>query len=212
MVIDTYADRLFHRYYLVSIPACDYYEPEYIKKFGMHQHPDKDVANAMLRDRIQDHLSPAYLASWAADGIDIRFHDATDTVKVYDDIMGHLGDWRDFLADGPLIARVPIEGLHQFHVFAKLIYKIAREHGLADKYRRGTHMWDIMALYRKGTNKHHNPFRFQFNGDIWLDILEHCAARGIDVRKYRDADLKRQGAKVEGERTYVKSSHRNYNR
>lgn len=213
MAVDTYADRLFHRYYLVTIPACDYYDPQFIKLFGMHQHPDKDVANAMVEDRIQTNLSPAYLASWAADGIDIRFYDAKDAVKVFEDIMGHLNDWRQFLADGPLIAKIPMEGLHQFHLFAKMIYRLARDNGLADQYKIEKHLWNIMSLYRKGGNLNHNPYRFKFNGDIWLDLIELAAARKVDVRRYRDNDLQREQSAVTGEeRTYDKIGYRSYRR
>lgn len=213
MVIDTYADRLFHRYYLVTIPACDYYDPEFVKVFGMHQHPDKKIADAMVEDRIHTHLSPAYMASWASDGIDIRFCDAKDSVKVFEDIMGHLNDWRQFLAESPLVAKIPMEGLHQFHMFAKLVYKLARDNGLADQYKVEKQLWNIMSLYRKGTNLNQNPYRFKFNGDIWLDILEYAKERRVDVRRFKDADLTREAdAAGAQEKTYDKIGYRPYRR
>lgn len=191
MVVNTPAHRLFHHYYLFAIPACDYYDPKFIQKFGMHQHPDEEIAKAMLYDRIHAQFSPAYMAAWAAEGIDIRFYDAKDAVIVYNDIMAHLRTWVEYLEGRPLISKIPMQGLFEFHMFARLIYKIARENGLADQFRVDNNLREIGKLFRNGVNKNTSPFRFRFNANIWLRLTELASEMGYDVKRYRDKDLVR---------------------
>lgn len=190
MAVDTFAERLFHRYYLVTIPAHDYYHPEFIAKFGMHTHPDPIVAKAMLKDRIQDHLSPAVIASWASEEIDIRFHDPKDAVIVFKNIMGHLADWRDHLEGMPLFVDVPMEGLYQFHMLARQLYQDARDNGLADERKRRLPQFRrSMAFRNVEYNKNDNPFNFKFNGKIWQELLMYAEMAGINTKRYKDHGL-----------------------
>lgn len=190
MAVDTFAERLFHRYYLVSIPAHDYYHPEFIAKFGMHVHPDPLIAKAMLKDRIQDHLPVATIASWASEDIDIQFFDPRDTVKAFKDIMGHLADWRDHLETMPLFVDIPLEGLHQFHMLARRLYLDARDNGLADDRKRRLPQYRRAMLFRgQSYNKNDNPFNFKFNGVIWQELLHYAELSGANVKRYKDSGL-----------------------
>lgn len=204
MAVDTFAERLFHRYYLVNIPAHDYYHPEFIAKFGMHVHPDPDIAKAMLKDRIQDHMAPAMIASWASEDIDIKFFDPKDVVKVFKDIMGHLADWRDHLESMPLFVEVPLEGLHQFHMLARKLYQDAREYGLADDRKRRLPQYRRTMMFRNVSyNKNDNPFNFKFNGIIWQELLQYAEMAGCNTKRYRDLgleplDIGESGAKTLG--------------
>lgn len=190
MVVDTFADRLFHRHYLCTIPACDYYDPAFVAKFGMYHSADPATAKAMLHDEIHEYLSPAMAASWADDGIDITFFHPTDSVKVFKDVMGHLADWRDHLESMPLFTNVPMQGLYQFHRFAKLMYRLAKDNGLNSKYRRSSLQRAAMAMRSSvfgGLSD--NPFRQNFNVAIWQDIIEYAEYAGVDVKPYRDPEL-----------------------
>lgn len=190
MAVDTFADRLYHRYYLVNIPAHDYYHPEFIAKFGMHVHPDPLVAKAMLKDRIQDHMCPAMIASWASEDIDIQFSDPKDVVAVFKNIMGHLADWRDHLESMPLFVDVPLEGLHQFHTLARKLYQDAREYGLADDRKRRMPQYRRTMMFRNVTyNKNDSPFNFKFNGEIWQELIHYAELSGCNVKRYRDSGL-----------------------
>lgn len=189
MVVNTFAEMLFHRYYLCTIPACDYYDPRFIDKFGMHTHPDKNIAAAMLTDRIHEQMCPAMMASWVADGIDVRLEDAKDSVKVFKDIMGHLADWRDHLECMPLFVDVPMQGLFEFHTLAKHVYRVARDNGLgtANKTRLRNRNQRMM-LRNVAVNKNDNPFNFRFNGRIWEELLYYAEQSGVKVKKYRTMD------------------------
>lgn len=189
-VVDTFAERLFHRYYLISIPAHDYYHPEFIAKFGMHVHPDPEIAKAMLKDRIQDHFAPAMIAAWASDDVAIRFSDPNDVVVVFKDIMGHLADWRDHLETMPLFVDIPLEGLHQFYQLARTLYRDAREYGLADDRKRRLPQYRRSMMFRSVSyDKSDNPFNFSFNGTIWQELLQSAEMAGYNIKRYKDASL-----------------------
>lgn len=189
MAVDTYAERLFHRYYLCTVPAYDYYDPRFIAKFGMHQHPNADVARAMLKDEIHEQMCPAMMASWVADGVKVSLVDPSDSVKVFKDLMGHIADWRDYIESRPLFLDLPLEGLFEFHMLAKHIYQLAREHGLGGQNRRRIKQQNRMLLMRNVTmNRNENPFNFKFNGAIWDDLLFYAEAAGYRIKKFREAD------------------------
>lgn len=189
MVVDTFAEKLFHRYYLCTIPACDYYDPRFIEKFGMHTHPDARIAEAMVRDRIHEQMSPAMMASWVADGIDVRLVDPEDSVVVFKNIMGHLADWRDHLECMPLFVEIPIQGLFEFHRLAKHVYLIARDNGLGTANKaRIKNRGQRMMLRKVAVNKNDNPFNFKFNISIWNDLLYYAAESGCKVKKYQMMD------------------------
>ena len=190
MAIDTYAHRVFHRTYLCMIPACDYYEPEFVAKFGMHTHPDPKIAKAMLYDRIHDHMSPAKAASWASDGIEIEFFHPKDSITVFRDVMGHLCDWRDHLESMPLFVNVPMQGLYEFHLFAKQMYRLAQSNGLSNRYKK-TKLHKVAMSMRSSAfgGESDNPFKVRFNTDVWQDIIDYAELVGVDVKPYRDPDI-----------------------
>lgn len=182
----TAAYRLFNYYYLCRMPAAERMNVNDHEYYGIPTTMNRTWDAALASHMDFQQLTPAEMASLAAEGVRLEIHDPTDAVKIYKDINQHMQDWCLHLGNAMRPFEPPLEGLKEFNSLAKLIIMIARGHGLVDALERQDRKHAVRSFREGGHNRRAPRLAGITHGDITFNnILDLAGRAGYSIRKYQ---------------------------
>lgn len=92
-----YAPKLWDKLYNVIIPDVLTLEDDYIRTFGVRLSGDKKVDADVHKRKIHSMLNVIAIAHYFNEGIPVEFLHREDLATIYKDIVGYLGEWKEYL-------------------------------------------------------------------------------------------------------------------
>lgn len=182
----TAAFRLFNYYYLCRMPAAERMNVNDHEYYGIPTTMNRSWDAALASHMDYQQLTPAEMASLAAEGVRLEIHDPADAVKIYKDINIHMQDWCTHLGNAFKPYEPPLEGLKEFNQLAKLLIMIARGHGLVNALERQDRRVAERAFRGESYSRRTPNLANITHGDVTFNnILDLAGRAGYSIRKYQ---------------------------
>lgn len=125
-VKQTNAYKLFNYRFLVEIAQMHLYDSKWLESSGVVTTGNPVLDRQTALQPMVAQLSPAAMAEFHDEGVEMRLVNPEDSVRIYQMIYDHMKDWQHAVNFNVNINDAPLEDLRKFDALATEVYKLAR--------------------------------------------------------------------------------------
>lgn len=122
----TAAYKLFHYRFLCEVAQMHLYEANWLDISGFNTTGNPTLDRQMAIQPVVVQLTPAAMAKFHDEGVEMRLVNPEDSVKIYQLIFDHLNDWQNAVNLDINRMNGPLDDLKKFDRLASEVYKLAR--------------------------------------------------------------------------------------
>lgn len=130
----TAAYKLFHYRFLCEVAQMHLYEAKWLDQGGFITTGDPNLDRQMAVQPVVVQLTPAAMARFHDEGVEMRLVTPEDSVKIYQIIYDHLRDWETAVNFNVNLVNGPVDELKMFDRLAAEVYKLARFYWKGEAY------------------------------------------------------------------------------
>lgn len=127
------AYRLFHQYYMISVPEIYCQSAAVIRETGTYTTGDKKLDKAAANHLRQRYCTVAGMCAFFDEGAPITLHRPEDAVQIYQMLMEHLANWNWIIHNFFDCDPPPAEDFILMDDFAKTIHPVAVMYGVGQE-------------------------------------------------------------------------------